>query len=277
MAVSVAQSSKVGISSTVANKISLQAQQYASAEADIVRMTAYSDLVNTDKTLITGTQYYKEILVGQEQDYSDEIKERIVTINIYKDADSVPLFSLNVPRLSADINGKGVPIGTVIIWASENLPQENGIWLECNGQSCAKYPTLVKVLGADTVPDYRGVFLRGLGAVASSHFNLVTHQSDALGVLQGDAIRNITGRMGSDTEDRSYAYSEPITSADEKANFTGPFSLGPSSRWANTYTQNSSLPNVAPDYIDFDASRVVPTAIENRPINRAVRYFIRAA
>ena len=121
LAVSVAQSSKVGISSTAANKISLQAQQYASADADIVRMTAYSDLANTAKTLIAGTQFYKEILVGQEQDYSGEIK------------------------------------------------------------------------------------------------------------------------------------------------------------WANTYTQNSSLPNVAPDYIDFDASRVVPTAIENRPINRAVRYFIRAA
>ena len=29
-------------------------------------------------------------------------------------------------------------------------------------------------------------------------------------------------------------------------------------------------------HIDFDASRVVPTASENRPVNQAVRYLIRA-
>ena len=275
-AISTSKATQVSTNSISASKMALEAQQYAAAEGDVIRMKAYTDLANSAKAPITSTHFSKEVSLGAESNYTDTIKKRIVTVKIYKDSDSLPCYTLEVPRLSADVNGKGVPIGTVITWASANNPTENGVWLECNGQSCSSYPELAKVLGANTVPDYRGVFLRGLGSVNSSHYGSVTHQSGTLGELQGDAIRNITGCMGSDTT-QVWEFNECITSADNPQNFIGAFRMGPTKSYVTWSGNVNVLGNYAPQYIDFDASRVVPTANEIRPINRAVRYFIRAA
>lgn len=136
-----------------------------------------------------------------------------------------------------------MPVGTVIIWPSAILPTD-GTWLECNGQATAAYPELAAIVGA-TVPDYRGYFLRGYGG-----------NSLGIGVTQGDAIRNITGGVyGSVEEKGSSAY--------------GAFGIVAIS----TPGPSASLKNIG---FDFDASRVVPTAAENRPINKAVYYLIKA-
>ena len=98
------------------------------------------------------------------------------------------------------------------------------------------------------VPDYQGYFLRGLGG-----------NSAAVGVYQGDAIRNISGTFGYLADDWG------VTSS-------GPF------WWQNT-GGTSSFPhstNGVQRYICFDASRSVPTAGEDRPVNKAVIYLIRA-
>ena len=131
---------------------------------------------------------------------------------------------------------------------------EDGTWLECNGQSCAAYPQLVAVLGKSTVPDYRGVFLRGYGSHTSTHYGTVTHSSDALGVLQGDAIRNITGNVST-----SMDYADNI--------------LFKKLSLLRTFDRDGGG-NV--HATSFDVSRVVPTSNENRPINIAVRYLIKA-
>ncbi|WP_374044373.1 phage tail protein [uncultured Bilophila sp.] len=57
-----------------------------------------------------------------------------------------------------------MPVGTVIVWPSASWPTDADNWLECNGQaiSSAVYLELVVLVGA-TVPDYRGIFLRGHG------------------------------------------------------------------------------------------------------------------
>ena len=54
-----------------------------------------------------------------------------------------------------------IPIGTVIAFAGNGSPSDDGTWLECNGQSCAGYAELVSILGKSTVPDYRNRFLEG--------------------------------------------------------------------------------------------------------------------
>ena len=109
------------------------------------------------------------------------------------------------------------------------------------------YPELYAVLGGKT-PDLRGLFLRGHGG-----------NSAALGVQQGDAIRNIQGSFGSylawyisPGSPSPFYWSSDMN---DSAGSTG------SSRFRTSY---------------FDASRVVPTAEENRPVNQAVRYLIRA-
>lgn len=133
----------------------------------------------------------------------------------------------------------------IVAWTLSTNPSNN--YLECNGQEVnkAKYPKLYALM--HNVPDYRGVFLRGLGG-----------NSATLGELQGDAIRNIYGSLPvndngsfpSPTGAFFYNYSFEYGPEDKHGSYNGVYS--------------------------FDASRVVPTSNENRPVNKAVRYFIKA-
>lgn len=262
MGLSSAKVSSVTNSSLSSSKTSAQALQYAETQAGIVRNTAYDDLSSKAKTQIAGTHFYEEVTVGAETAYKEDIKKKDCTVNIYSGSETIPRATLTITRLTKEENqASGVPVGTVITWASANNPNENGTWLECNGQSCTAYPDLVKVLGSNTVPDYRGVFLRGLGSVTSTHYGTVRHQSSGLGELQGDAIRNIYGMVsGMDVYNDTWsgAFYNPGT-RDGKG------------------IPDSYQPRKFCDDFSFDASRVVPTANEDRPINRAVRYFIKAA
>jgi hypothetical protein len=137
-----------------------------------------------------------------------------------------------------------MPIGSVIMWPFSTLPggDVEEKWLECNGQSTDGYPELAAIAGT-TVPDYRGYFLRGLGG-----------NSAELGVEQGDAIRNITGKFGGESRVTMSGALYTTTGGDGGYNGAG---IGPTNG-------------------GFDASLVVPTADENRPINKAVLYLIKA-
>ena len=258
--------SSVTNSSLSSSKTSAQALQYAETQADIVRNTAYDDLSSKVKTQIAGTHFYEEVTVGAETAYKEDIKKKDCTVNVYSGSETIPRATLSITRLTKEENqASGVPVGTVITWASANNPNENGTWLECNGQSCAAYPELVKVLGSNTVPDYRGVFLRGLGSVTSTHYGTVQHQSNGLGELQGDAIRNIYG---------SFLVDDAVGLGGYDMNFppNGAFKTG---KHMNYDARSNDGP--AGYLLSFNASYVVPTANEDRPINRAVRYFIKAA
>ena len=140
-------------------------------------------------------------------------------------------------------NTDGLEIGMVVAWTLSVNPSDN--YLECNGQvvDSTKYPKLYALM--HNTPDYRGVFLRGLGGNSAS-----------LGITQGDAIRNITGTT-------------PAAAEESGGSFSGVFysnGLGSGTgEWSHTDHR-----------IGFNASRVVPVAVENRPINKAVRYFIKA-
>ena len=94
----------------------------------------------------------------------------------------------------------------------------------------------------------RGLFARGHGG-ASAGFN----------VVQGDAIRNITGQ--NIFEHMSYYTSSGAFVSIAGANSNYGSSQSGGNRFVNT----------------FDASRQVPVAGENRSINRAVRYLIKAS
>ena len=139
----------------------------------------------------------------------------------------------------------------VVAWTLSSNPSDS--YLECNGQvvDSIKYPKLYTLM--KNVPDYRGIFLRGLGGNSAS-----------LGILQGDAIRNITGTMGGSSSDKAGLW-DYGTGAFYQFN-QGRDSVDYSGRYFSYVSQG----------MGFDASRVVPTAEENRPINKAVRYFIKA-
>ena len=248
------------LASSSSNITALQAYEYAESKADIVKLIKYDELTAQAKKDLAESNYQDEVLVSEETD-NDSYKEREVTVNVYVKGEIRPRATLKLIRSTAEKQSIGVPIGTVLAWPSHTLPIDGGTWLLCNGQSCTAYPELVKVLGKSTVPNYQGIFLRGYGSQVSTHYGTVTHSSEALGVLQGDAIRNITG--------------------DFSAHCIG-YSLGWGKGAFYTTLNNDreaageGWDNHSPDF-HFNASRVVPTAIENRPINRSVNWIIRAA
>ena len=258
LALANAQTMQAGFNSLGSSSIALQAQQYASAKADIIKATTYDDLEPQSKKIIQNSNdFWDAVDLSPEESYSDEIKQRTATIHVYLGEEIEPRYSLKVLRLSKE-NTAGVPIGTVIIWPASKMPDDGNIWLECNGQSCIAYPELVKVLGKTNIPNYQGIFLRGYGSQVSTHYGSVTHSSAALGDLQGDAIRNIVGRfpLGLD-----YHYNLVSGVFHAFGQQTG-------------YIKEGSGGD---ETVEFNASRVVPTADEIRPANIAVKYLIRAA
>jgi len=99
-------------------------------------------------------------------------------------------------------------------------------------------------------PDFRGVFLRGLDNGRG------LDPSRALGLLQTDAIRNITGQLDMFEIYSTFAtgaFNSTVTSITGKNTLQGGYGYGAS----------------------FDASLVVPTAAENRPVNHAVEFWIK--
>lgn len=137
----------------------------------------------------------------------------------------------------------------VVAWTLSSNPSDN--YLECNGQGVDKnkYSKLYQLM--HNVPDYRGVFLRGLGGNSSD-----------LGILQNDAIRNITGSFMVAGNGNDHGLGQPQSGA-----FYQTWRAS-GSEWGN---------NGTPYYMTyFDASRVVPAAEENRPVNKSVRYFMKA-
>ena len=122
------------------------------------------------------------------------------------------------------------------------------------------YPEPFGVVGGN-VPNYQGVFLRGYGGQTSYHYGAVGHWSAGLGELQGDGIREIWGEL-------SYL----PRSRDGEVGQSGSLAFWNEGRnqWMN---DAGKAPSGA---MNFYASRSTPVVGEVRPVNRAVRYLIRA-
>lgn len=141
-------------------------------------------------------------------------------------------------------------------------------WLECNGAAVSRtaYATLFAVIGTTygpgdgattfQLPDLRGEFLRG----ADRGRGIDTGR--AIGTAQGDAIRNITGGLNGIT-----------AGTFEK---TGVGALAPQSEYGWRFSAVSAeQAGVQGLGVNFNASRVVPTASENRPRNVALLTIIK--
>lgn len=131
------------------------------------------------------------------------------------------------PDVWAAIRDGKVPKTSEATWSSD--PTQRGMFTEGDGSTTFR------------MPDYNGkaagslgaLFLRGDGALSSG----------VAGSIQGDAIRNITGvgaKIVGSTPSGAFSY---------ESTSNGPSGSGPSTT------------------LNFDASRVVPTAAENRPLN----------
>lgn len=153
-------------------------------------------------------------------------------------------------------------------------------WLLCDGSAVSRsqFSNLYNAIGVSwgtgdnsttfNLPDLRGMFLRGVsdesGNDPDANNRVVLtdnggNTGNNVGSYQGDAIRNITGKInGLD----GYSYINGTTS--------GAFYVQHDDRYYGTHSGDNDN-----SLVFFDASRVVPTGNDNRPKNVYVTYIIK--
>lgn len=186
------------------------------------------------------------------------VDDQIIQVKAYVDQQLAAHIASSDPHqqylLEADID-KYIPAGFPLPWPAATPPTG---WLKCNGAAFDKaaYPKLASAYPSGVLPDLRGEFLRGWDDGRG------VDSSRALLSAQGDAIRNITGKSA------AVKYGAWLNNASgvfttESASFNQSITTAAGA--------DGALSSV------FDASRVVPTASENRPRNVAFNYIVRAA
>ncbi|GCD15852.1 phage tail fiber protein [Escherichia coli] len=165
--------------------------------------------------------------------------------------------------------GSALPVGVPVPWPLAVPPAG---WLKCNGAAftASQYPQLALAYPSLRLPDLRGEFIRGWddGRSADAGRTILS--------AQGDAIRNIYGEFKT-VNTENYSIWESVGS------FKGAVvPLNPSTNNSYFSLIRSMVTErtdgaVYPKVIGLDASRIVPTANENRPRNIAFNYIVRAA
>ncbi|QCE32937.1 tail fiber protein [Acetobacteraceae bacterium] len=142
----------------------------------------------------------------------------------------------------------GVPIGFIGMCPSYAPPEG---WLNLDGSTFDQetYPELFGYLGTNKLQDWRGRFPRGPKGS--------TIAVPEIGTQQGDAIRNISGGINGVIAGSASA---------SDAFFA----------WQNVWGATSGTDGNAFVSYNFDASRVVPTDIENRPYAIVSNFIIKA-
>lgn len=160
LGLSTAKVTQAAMNGTSSNQTSAEAAQIAQSDAELLRSVSYQDVAPSSRKAVEGTPFQHEMMVSSESDFNSSVKQKTVTIKVFKGAETNPRSELRLTRYSAEQKASGVPIGTIIAWASLHDPTD-GVWLECDGRTCSEYLELCGVLGTSTVPDFRNRFLEG--------------------------------------------------------------------------------------------------------------------
>ena len=158
-----------------------------------------------------------------------------------------------------------IPIGVPLPWPNTQLPAG---WFECNGSMFNKnqFPKLAAAYPSGKLPDLRGEFIRGWDNTRG-----VDPQRGILS-YQNDAIRNIKGGLPTGNFKALLGH-EKIEQGDKNGAIS---TLSAGDDYVASSASSANPRKLRYLFFDFDASRVVPTANENRPRNIAFMYIVKA-
>ncbi|WP_394183359.1 phage tail protein [Marinomonas posidonica] len=148
------------------------------------------------------------------------------------------------------IKANGATLSRTVFWRLWEYAQASGNLVDQGSKQRGQFGT-GDGSTTFTIPDLRGEFVRGLDD------GIGIDAGREIGSWQNDAIRNITGSM----------------SGANRGNFSG--SSGAFIKGGNTGRARLDDGSYYSGGFSFDASRVVPTANENRPRNIALMFCIR--
>ncbi|UUE08313.1 tail fiber protein [Dickeya zeae] len=201
-----------------------------------------------------------DLILGKENLYKNSpINIGSITVGCAKCQDSQQDTPATQPTTT---DGLKDLVGIPQPWPLADAPEG---WLKCNGQTfdTAKYPQLAKLYPAGTLPDLRGEFIRGWddGRGVDADRKLLVEQTDAIRNISGSLYYGVDadGSLNESYFNGALYYDLKAVVRDSKNN--GSLSNGAANSWAPAI---------------FDASRVVPTASENRPRNIAFSYIVKA-
>lgn len=151
MGVSMAKVTSVSTHSLSSNKITLQAHQFASDKAEVLKSETYSSLASQKKKAVADSLYYDEVTVGKEtaMPSNQNIKEKPCRVNVYYGDESIPRATLSFNRYSVSQNESSIPKGTILPWYGKSSDIPDGFAL-CDGTK--------------GTPDLRNRFLVGAGS-----------------------------------------------------------------------------------------------------------------
>lgn len=125
---------------TMADKINAQAYEYARTREEWI--LAGNAPGSTLPLTALGNAHYKERVV-----VAGSATDRQYTIEVFYDNETTPR-ATRIIQPGTQVSKNECPIGTVIAWPSHTPPSEGGVWLLCDGQRIpAKY---TDVLSLDT-------------------------------------------------------------------------------------------------------------------------------
>ena len=127
-----------GFKSIKSGRTAIQAQQYADISIDRLKNINYDELDTAGahtRAVISGlstTDWEDEVTIGAESTIagSDDVKQRIATVNVYKTGDTLPRYTVEVPLSSQGSNS--LPIGTILPYTGDLNKIPSG-WHLCDG------------------------------------------------------------------------------------------------------------------------------------------------
>lgn len=242
-------------------------EKFPDLEAEIAAaLAALEDRINLQLTAIREDISQLELEVSNLKTYVDQqvtsLRQEITTVKqsvvqLRSDMDTA------IATLNNRIDGlepRLMPFGAILPWPGQSAPAG---WLECNGQvfNTSQNPKLFSVLGKNTVPDYRGLFLRGW-AHGSSTYD--PEPNRAVGSVQMDLLKGHEHQLRLIYQNDELSGGSQVASGNISNSAAG-YEL----KYAN---KND---NRAYDLATTYSKALSNGAVETRPKNAAVMYIIK--
>ncbi|EMF4614681.1 phage tail protein [Yersinia enterocolitica] len=203
--------------------------------------------------------------LGSLKALADALDTKLAKDSNGSDIPNKPLFAQNIGVYNkAESDSRylrvqdNLPVGIPLPWPLATPPTG---WIICNGQAFDKAhcPQLALAYPSGVLPDLRGLFIRGWdnGRNLDGGRTLLS--------VQGDASRRVTGSFSVyGAKELSNLYPSPSSGAFSTTGVWGRNNVASHG--------DATIPQ-----FNLDTGNVVPTANENRPVNMAFNYIVRAA